>query len=52
VQVKAKGLKNKNRVFFPKTNERQMGFFKSHFVGYYTWIFDIPEGKKGAISKR
>jgi hypothetical protein len=51
VQVKAKGLKNRNRVFFPKDRERQMGFFKSHFVGYYTWIFDIPKGKKGSVSK-
>jgi hypothetical protein len=50
-QVKAKGLKKENRIFFPKELERQMGFFKSHFVGYYTWIFDIPKGKKGAISK-
>lgn len=51
VQFKAKGLRDDNRIFFPKEKERQMGFFKSHFVGYYTWIFDIPEGKKGAISK-
>ena len=51
VQVKAKGLKNGNRVFFPKEMESQMGFFKSHFVGYYTWIFDIPEGKKGSVKK-
>lgn len=51
-QVKAKGLKNDNRIFFPKDKEHQMGFFKSHFVGYYTWLFDIEDGKKGAISKR
>lgn len=51
VQVKAKGLKEDNRVFFPFEKERQMGFFKSHFVGYYTWIFDIPEGKKGSVTK-
>jgi len=51
VQVKAKGLNKQNRVFFPIEKERQMGFFKSHFVGYYTWIFDIPEGKKGSVKK-
>ena len=51
VQVKAKGINSANRVFFPKEKEHQMGFFKSHFVGYYTWIFDIPQGKKGAVSK-
>jgi hypothetical protein len=51
VQVKAKGLNEQNRVFFPIEKEQQMGFFKSHFVGYYTWIFDIPEGKKGSVKK-
>jgi hypothetical protein len=51
VQVKAKGLNEQNRLFFPIEKERQMGFFKSHFVGYYTWIFDIPEGKKGSVKK-
>jgi hypothetical protein len=50
-QMKAKGLKKENRIFFPKEKERQMGFFKSHFVGYYTWLFEIPKGKKGAVSK-
>jgi len=48
-QVKARGLTKDNRIFFPKDKESQMGFFKSHFVGYYTWIFDIPQGKKGAV---
>jgi hypothetical protein len=50
-QTKAKGLGENNRVFFPKENEKNMGFFKSHFVGFYTWIFDIPQGKKGAVKK-
>jgi hypothetical protein len=26
-----------------------MGFFNSHFIGYYTWIFDIPKGKPGYV---
>ena len=50
VQIGAKGLSSKKRVYIPFDNQNQMGFFKSHFVGYYTWIFDIPKGKKGAVS--
>jgi hypothetical protein len=51
VQFRVKGLTKENRVFIPFENQREMGFFKSHFVGYYTWILDIPKGKKGAISR-
>lgn len=51
-QVKAAGLKEENRVYFPESEQKKMGFFKSHFVGYYTWIFDIPVGEKGAIRQR
>lgn len=51
VQVGAKGLFKENRVFIPSDKQREMGFFKSHFVGYYTWILDIPKGKKGAITR-
>jgi hypothetical protein len=37
------------RQIFPISNAKNMGFTKSHFIGYYTWIFDIPQGKKGFI---
>jgi DNA modification methylase len=29
----------------------EKGFFDSHFVGYYSWIFDIPKGQKGSITQ-
>jgi hypothetical protein len=51
-QVCAKGLSEANRVYIPDQFYRRKGFFDSHFVGYYTWIFDIEQGKKGAIKQR
>lgn len=48
-QVAVKGLSEENRIYFPKNQIRKMGYFQSHFVGYYTWILDIPKGKKGHI---
>jgi hypothetical protein len=44
-----KGLPVSQRVIFPVSNAKNMGFTNSHFIGYYTWIFDIPQGKKGFI---
>lgn len=51
-QVGVGGLNLENRLFIPTKNASQKGFFDSHFVGYYTWILDIPQGEKGAVSQR
>lgn len=51
-QVKVGGLPGERRIFIPEKYYRRMGFFDSHFIGYYTWIFDIPEGQKGYIRQR
>jgi hypothetical protein len=51
-QVKCGGLKSTNRVFFPRYLYRKQGFFDSHFVGYYTWIFSIPTNSKGYVRQR
>jgi hypothetical protein len=51
-QSKVKGLHVQKRVFIPKSLYARKGFFDSHFIGYYTWLFDIPEGEKGHITKR
>ena len=48
-QAKAGGLKKANRLYIPASMFKVKGFFDSHFVGYYSWIFDIPEGQKGYI---
>lgn len=46
-----KGLPATNRISFPTDHSRQMGFFNSHFIGYYTWIFDIPKGNPGYVKQ-
>jgi len=51
-QVKVAGLKTAQRVFIPDKYYKRMGFFDSHFIGHYTWIFDIPEGDPGYIQQR
>jgi len=50
-QVLAKGLSYSKRVFIPGKYYKRKGFFDSHFIGYYTWIFDIPEKQKGHLKK-
>lgn len=50
-QVLAKGLPASKRVFIPGKFYNRKGFFDSHFIGYYTWIFDIPENKPGHLKK-
>lgn len=51
-QTKAGGLSPRNRVYIPEKLYSRMGFFDSHFVGHYTWIFDIPKGSAGYIEQR
>ena len=51
-QSKVGGLTNEKRVYIPSQYYRKKGFFDSHFVGYYTWIFDIKKGKPGNITQR
>ncbi len=51
-QTKVSGLPSKNRVFIPKKYYNRKGFFDSHFIGYYTWLFEIPKNKPGFIIQR
>lgn len=50
-QTKVKGLSAQNRLTFPKSHYKKMGFTGSHFIGFYDWVFDIPQGEKGAITQ-
>lgn len=50
-QTKAGGLRTANRVFIPDDLYKKKGFFDSHFVGYYTWIFKLNEGDAGYIEQ-
>jgi len=50
-QVSAMGLSSKNRCYFSQGQYQRKGFFDAHFVGHYSWIFDIPDHSKGHISQ-
>ena len=51
-QSKVGGLSEDRRIYIPRALYLRKGFFDSHFIGYYTWVLDIPEGKKGFIRQR
>lgn len=51
-QSTALNLDPEKHIFIPENLFRRFGFFDSHFVGFYDWIFDIPEGDAGAIQQR
>lgn len=51
-QTSVKGLTEEQRIYIPKTLFKRKGYFESHFVGWYTWVLDIPVGKKGHIKQR
>lgn len=44
-------LPNNKRIFIPEQYYKRKGYFDSHFIGYYTWIFDIPQGENGSIKQ-
>lgn len=48
-QWRMSGLEPWAHIGFPKALKARLGYFSSHFVGYYTWVFDIPKGKPGYI---
>jgi len=47
----AKNLPYSKRVFIPREFYSRKGFFDSHFIGYYTWIFDLQKNQKGYIKR-
>ncbi len=51
-QTKAGGLNSSHRAYIPNSAYRKKGFFKSHFIGNYTWIFDVKREKPGFIKQR
>jgi len=51
-QYKVPGLPDSNRVFIPEKLYKSKGYFDSHFIGDYTWIFNIPKAEKGAVVNR
>jgi hypothetical protein len=51
-QTCAGGLSEINRCYIPDRFYHRKGFFDSHFIGYYTWIFNLEKDQKGAIKQR
>jgi hypothetical protein len=51
-QSRAGGLSESSRAYFPRNWYWKQGFFDSHYIGHYTWIFDIPKGQPGYIEQR
>lgn len=51
-QTRAGGLDESRHVFIPTQLYRRFGFFDSHFVGFYDWIFELEEGERGRIGQR
>jgi hypothetical protein len=48
-QWRMSGLEPWAHIGFPKALKARLGYFSSHYIGYYTWVFDIPKGKPGYI---
>ena len=51
-QAKVGGLEMYHRAYIPEKYYNRMGFYDSHFVGHYTWIFDLPKDATGYIRQR
>ncbi len=48
-QWRIRGLTPAAHIGFPSAFRSKLGYFSSHYIGYYTWIFDIPKGKPGYV---
>jgi hypothetical protein len=50
-QVKMSGISKARQLGFPASYKAKLGYFSSHYVGYFDWIFNIQPEKPGYISK-
>ena len=50
-QVKMSGISKAQQIGFPTAYTTKLGYFSSHYVGYFDWIFNIQPEKPGYISK-
>jgi hypothetical protein len=50
-QVKMSGISKRNQIGFPKRYTPKLGYFSSHYIGYFDWIFSIKPKEIGYISK-
>jgi hypothetical protein len=45
------GISKARQLGFPASYTAKLGYFSSHYVGYFDWIFNIQPEKPGYISK-
>lgn len=45
------GLKPRQHIGFPKNLKNRMGYLKSHYIGYYDWVFEILAQQPGYLGK-
>ncbi|MBM3916223.1 MAG: hypothetical protein FJ349_01260 [Sphingomonadales bacterium] len=50
-QWRMSGLKENQQISFPKSRSKRLGYFSSHYIGYYDWVFDIPKGQAGFLGR-
>lgn len=48
-QVKMSGLPKRFQVGYPSKQSKRLGFFASHYVGYFDWIFELKKEQPGAV---
>jgi hypothetical protein len=48
-QWRMSGLPASQQIGFPKELRSHLGYFNSHYIGYYTWALEIPKGQPGFI---
>lgn len=48
-QWRMSGIAPSNQIGFPKSLTERLGYFNAHYIGFYTWVFDIPKSKPGSI---
>ncbi len=51
-QKRTNGLPVNNHIFIPEKYYNRHGFYDSHFIGYFTWIFDLKPTDPGYIRQR
>jgi hypothetical protein len=50
-QWRMSGLGENQQISFPKNLSKRLGYFSSHYIGYYDWVFDIPKGQAGYLGR-
>jgi hypothetical protein len=50
-QVKISGLPKRFQIGFPLNQNKRLGYFAAHYVGYFDWIFELRKEQPGAVQR-